>query len=113
MPPSGLYSHSFLSLELPPTPLFKDEAGGNVIPQVPLYEVLQKFDGVTKTVRRENPRLPRYYGLQQCIFWRSTFPACFVECLGFPARGSAGAPCLPREEVPAFPAAALQTLRKK
>ena len=41
----------FLSLELPPTPLFQDEDGGNVIPQVPLYTVLKKFDGATPTVR--------------------------------------------------------------
>jgi len=39
----------FLSLELPPTPLFQDEDGGNVIPQVPLYTVLKKFDGATPT----------------------------------------------------------------
>ncbi|OQS07875.1 U4/U6.U5 tri-snRNP-associated protein [Thraustotheca clavata] len=35
----------FLSLDLPPTPLFKDSQGGNVIPQVPLFTVLEKFDG--------------------------------------------------------------------
>jgi hypothetical protein len=40
-----------LSLELPPTPLFQDEDGGNVIPQVLLSTVLKKFDGVTATVR--------------------------------------------------------------
>lgn len=34
-----------LSLEIPPTPLFKDSAGGNVIPQVPLFDVLSKYDG--------------------------------------------------------------------
>ncbi|OQR94722.1 U4/U6.U5 tri-snRNP-associated protein [Achlya hypogyna] len=35
----------FLSLDLPPTPLFKDSQGGNVIPQVPLFTVLEKFNG--------------------------------------------------------------------
>jgi U4/U6.U5 tri-snRNP-associated protein 2 len=34
-----------LSLEIPPTPLFKDSQGGNVIPQVPLFDVLAKYDG--------------------------------------------------------------------
>ena len=34
-----------LSLEIPPTPLFKDSQGGNVIPQVPLFDVLSKYDG--------------------------------------------------------------------
>jgi hypothetical protein len=41
----------YLSMELPPVPLFKDDEGGNVIPQVPLFTVLKKFDGVTHTVR--------------------------------------------------------------
>ncbi|RHZ21986.1 hypothetical protein DYB28_003291, partial [Aphanomyces astaci] len=35
----------YLTLDLPPTPLFKDSQGGNVIPQVPLFTVLEKFDG--------------------------------------------------------------------
>jgi len=37
----------FLSLDIPPTPLFKDSQGGLVIPQIPLFEVLNKFDGET------------------------------------------------------------------
>lgn len=36
----------FLSLDLPPPPLFQDER--NIIPQVPLFELLVKFDGVTE-----------------------------------------------------------------
>lgn len=36
-----------LSLDLPPTPLFKDDEGGRVIAQVPLYTLLAKFDGAT------------------------------------------------------------------
>lgn len=35
----------FLSLDLPPTPLFKDETQLNVIPQIPLTELLAKYDG--------------------------------------------------------------------
>jgi len=38
-----------LSLEIPPTPLFKDTQGGNVIPQVPLFDVLEKYDGTKYT----------------------------------------------------------------
>nr|BAO65810.1 ubiquitin specific peptidase 39 [Ciliophrys infusionum] len=34
-----------LSLEIPPTPLFKDSQGGNIIPQVPLFQVLEKYNG--------------------------------------------------------------------
>ena len=39
----------YLSLDIPPTPLFKDSQGGLVIPQIPLFEVLKKFDGETWT----------------------------------------------------------------
>lgn len=36
-----------LTLDIPEKPLFKDDAGGLVIPQEPLVNILQKFDGVT------------------------------------------------------------------
>lgn len=58
----------YLSIELPPPPLFKGEAEKNVIPQVPLFTILQKFDGQTEqdiAVKNETKqyiltRLPRY-----------------------------------------------------
>lgn len=37
-----------LSLDLPPTPLFKDDEGGRIIAQIPLYTLLSKFDGATE-----------------------------------------------------------------
>ena len=40
---------TFLSVEIPPTPLFRDSEGGLIIPQIPLFQVLQKFDGQTWT----------------------------------------------------------------
>ncbi|RHY28914.1 hypothetical protein DYB32_005598 [Aphanomyces invadans] len=46
LPASGAVDNdAYLTLDLPPTPLFKDSQGGNVIPQVPLFTVLDKFDG--------------------------------------------------------------------
>lgn len=39
-----------LSLEVPPVPLFKNEADKNIIHQQPLYNLLKKFDGQTKQV---------------------------------------------------------------
>ena len=36
-----------LGLDLPPAPLFHDDAQQNVIPQVALFELLKKFDGVS------------------------------------------------------------------
>ncbi|KAJ3197158.1 hypothetical protein HK101_005675 [Irineochytrium annulatum] len=37
----------FLGLDLPPPPLFQDEVEKNIIPQVPLTELLTKYDGVS------------------------------------------------------------------
>ncbi|KAI9334707.1 u4/U6.U5 tri-snRNP-associated protein 2-like protein [Obelidium mucronatum] len=37
----------FLTLDLPPPPLFQDELERNIIPQVPLSSLLEKYDGVT------------------------------------------------------------------
>lgn len=43
----------FVSLDLPPAPLYRDESGKNIIPQVSLYELLRKYNGeyVTEVVR--------------------------------------------------------------
>jgi len=35
----------FLTLEVPPAPLFKDEMERNIIPQRPIFDLLSKFDG--------------------------------------------------------------------
>lgn len=37
----------FLSVDLPPPPLFRDECKESIIPQVPLFQILTKFDGQT------------------------------------------------------------------
>ena len=60
----------YLSVDLPAPPLFRDELKESIIPQVPLSQILQKFDGVTereyKTYkdnflkRYEILRLPKY-----------------------------------------------------
>lgn len=36
-----------LTLELPPAPIFKDSLDRNMIPHVPIFDLLQKFDGET------------------------------------------------------------------
>lgn len=38
----------YLTLDLPPPPLFKDELQANIIPQVPLVTLLSKFNGSTE-----------------------------------------------------------------
>lgn len=39
-----------LTLDIPATPLFKDSQGGNIIPQIPLFKVLDKYNGENWTV---------------------------------------------------------------
>lgn len=74
---------SYLSLDIPACPLFRDSEGGLVIPQVPLFELLSKFDGSSWTdsvtseahVRRKYRilQLPRYLVLHLVRFTRNNF----------------------------------------
>jgi len=76
----------YLTSELPPPPLFKDEFHENIIPQVSLYTILSKFNGVSekeyKTYkdnfikRFEITRLPKFIILYIKRFTKNTF---FVE----------------------------------
>ena len=60
----------YLSVDLPAPPLFRDEVKESIIPQVPIMQILNKFDGVTeqeiKTYkenfikRYELVKLPKY-----------------------------------------------------
>lgn len=57
-------------MDLPPPPLFRDELKESIIPQVPLMQILAKFDGITsqevKTYKEnfmkkyELVKLPKY-----------------------------------------------------
>ncbi|VVA17155.1 PREDICTED: U4/U6 U5 tri-snRNP-associated [Prunus dulcis] len=47
-----------LGLDLPPPPLFKDVMEKNIIPQVPLFNILKKFDGET-LIEVVRPRIAR------------------------------------------------------
>eukprot|EP01133_Synstelium_polycarpum_P014926 gene14926-17650_t len=56
-----------LALDLPPRPVFKDEHDKSIIPQVPLFTLLAKYDGVTPRLQATGEskiyrllRLPRY-----------------------------------------------------
>lgn len=76
----------YLTCDLPPPPLFIDEFRENIIPQVNLYQLLTKFNGVTekeyKTYkdnfmkRFEITQLPPYLILYIKRFTKNTF---FVE----------------------------------
>ncbi|KAJ8509881.1 hypothetical protein OPV22_000315 [Ensete ventricosum] len=74
-----------LGLDLPPPPLFKDAMEKNIIPQVPLFNILKKFDGETVTevvrpcvarMRYRVIRLPKYLVLHMRRFTKNNF---FIE----------------------------------
>ncbi|KAJ4976568.1 hypothetical protein NE237_001674 [Protea cynaroides] len=74
-----------LGLDLPPPPLFKDVMEKNIIPQVPLFNLLKKFDGesITEVVRPciarmryRVTRLPQYLILHMRRFTKNNF---FIE----------------------------------
>lgn len=74
-----------LGLDLPPPPLFQDVMEKNIIPQVPLFNILKKFDGETVTevvrpriarMRYRVTRLPQYVILHMQRFTKNNF---FVE----------------------------------
>lgn len=88
----------YLTCELPPPPLFRDEHYNNIIPQVSLFTLLNKFNGETEKeyktykdniIRKfELTRLPPYIILYIQRFTKNTF---FVEknptIVNFPVKG--------------------------
>ena len=73
----------YLTVELPPPPLFRDEHLENIIPQVSLFKVLEKFNGQTEKeykTYKDNflkkfsiTRLPPYIILLYKRFTKNTF----------------------------------------
>ena len=88
----------YLTCELPPPPLFRDEHYNNIIPQVSLFTLLNKFNGETEKeyktykdniIRKfELTRLPPFIILYVQRFTKNTF---FVEknptIVNFPVKG--------------------------
>lgn len=76
----------YLTLDIPASPLFKDELETNIIPQIPLLNLLQKFDGVQEkeyksykenhVKRFELTKLPPYLIIFLKRFTNNTF---FIE----------------------------------
>ncbi|PNW70479.1 hypothetical protein CHLRE_17g721600v5 [Chlamydomonas reinhardtii] len=98
-----------LGLELPPAPLFKDVMEKNIIPQVPIFHILHKFDGATVTDdiragrrRFRITRLPRYLALHYRRFTKNNF---FIEknptLVNFPVKNLELRDVLPLPERPA------------
>ena len=56
----------FLTLDLPPSPLFKDEIEKNIIPQVSLFDLLSKYDG--ETSQESDNLLKRFKILQLPLY---------------------------------------------
>lgn len=70
-----------LALDVPPPPLFKDETEKNIIPQIPIFDLLTKFDGehetyIPKLGERKKfklVKLPPYLILHFKRFTKNTF----------------------------------------
>jgi U4/U6.U5 tri-snRNP-associated protein 2 len=83
LPRTSRMPFRFLSLELPPSPLFNDAKGSVTIPQIPVYALLSKYDGTTisESLRgqyRERKsfkiiKLPRYLLFSIKRFSRNAF----------------------------------------
>lgn len=84
-----------LTLDLPPAPLFKDAMEKIVIPQIPIFDLLKKFDGESiqddvRLGRRKMRlvRLPQYLVISVKRFLKNQF---FLEknptMVNFPAKG--------------------------
>lgn len=61
----------YLTLDLPTAPLYKDEKEQLIIPQVPLFNILAKFNGITEKVATL-PLLPCFLGLYFNLIITST-----------------------------------------
>jgi U4/U6.U5 tri-snRNP-associated protein 2 len=85
----------YLSLPLPPMPLFKNTQDRSIIPQVPLFNLLRRFEGVDEELLPDGSRrkmyitrLPQYLVLHYQRFQKNSW---FVEknltLVNFPLRG--------------------------
>lgn len=92
-----------LTLDLPPSPLFKDALEKIVIPQIPIFDLLKKFDGKTvqddvRTGQRKMriTRLPKYLAIHVKRFLKNQF---FFEknptIVNFPVKGLDLRQCIP------------------
>lgn len=88
----------YLSLDIPPAPLYKDGYARNIIPQVPITALLSKFDDVTeKTSKTSRDLFGKRYALTRLppvlivCYSRFTRNNFFVEknrtIVNFPMRG--------------------------
>ncbi|KAI6047993.1 spindle pole body protein [Pisolithus marmoratus] len=63
----------FLAIDLPPPPLFQDAVEKNIIPQVSIYSVLAKYNGVTTQVGTSVSDFPPYIILHYKRFTNNVF----------------------------------------
>lgn len=86
----------YLTCDLPPPPLYPDEMRENIIPQVPLFSILNKFNGVVEkeyktykdsTFKRfEITKLPPYiivyFKVRLTVLWSGCLLLCrrLVAC---------------------------------
>ena len=73
-------TNRFLTLEIPPIPIYKDDKETRSIPQIPLFDLLKKFNGVHFTETKEGnrikykiKRLPKYLIFHMKRFIHNSF----------------------------------------
>jgi len=98
----------FLSLTLPPAPLFKDDSDRAFIPQVPLFDLLKRFDGDTAEIQADGSvkrysisKLPRYLVVHIKRFKDNNW---FIEknptLVNFPLKNLEMRPYIAKKELP-------------
>ena len=65
----------YLTLNIPQNPLYKDEAEKSVIPHIPIYNLLKKYDGETSTEGKiyKIKKLPKFLIFQLERFTKNNF----------------------------------------
>ncbi len=66
---------SYLTLNIPQNPLYKDETEKSIIPHIPIYNLLKKYDGETTTDGRmfKIRKLPKFLIFQLERFTKNNF----------------------------------------
>ena len=91
----------YLTVDVPPAPLFKDALERNIIPQVPLVACLTKFDGTTEQEMMNGDKrtyvlktLPKYLVVHIKRFSQNTqqFSEKNPTIVNFPVRQSPRSP---------------------
>ncbi|KAK2195623.1 bifunctional Peptidase C19 [Babesia duncani] len=63
------FNFRMLTLDIPAVPIFKDSNERSVIPQVPIFELLEKFNGTSEHATKDGPCTYKIYKLPQYLIF--------------------------------------------